>query len=151
VYSDFRKSEHLVFMKFKCHCYFALRRKQQSIVTNVPWLGWRCDTLCTSGFMDEVIRTTQHKNGVDLCSHGLTTRESTDLIPRHVLKLTHQEAATCDRPLRRCVNLSRRQHLRNALFDALHQLSGTHYQNLFSVVTLLPPNPLAGTLHAGSP
>ena len=43
-------------------------------------------------------------------------------------------AATCDRPLRRCVNLSRRQHLRNALFDALHQLSGTHYRKLFSVV-----------------
>ena len=36
-----------------------------------------------------------------------------------------------------CVNLSRRQHLRNALFDALHQLSGTHYRKLFSVVTLL--------------
>ena len=29
------------------------------------------------------------------------------------------------------------QHLRNALFDALHQLSGTHYRKLFSVVTLL--------------
>jgi len=28
---------------------------------------------------------------------------------------------TCDRPLRRCVDLSRRQHLRNALFDALHR------------------------------
>jgi len=27
--------------------------------------------------------------------------------------------------------------LRNALFDALHQLSGTHYRKLFSVVTLL--------------
>jgi len=27
--------------------------------------------------------------------------------------------------------------LRNALFDALPQLSGTHYQKLFSVVTLL--------------
>jgi len=40
-------------------------------------------------------------------------------------------------PLRRCVNFSRRQHLRNALFDALHQLSGTHYRKLFSVVTLL--------------
>jgi len=39
-----------------------------------------------------------------------------------------------DRPLRRCVNLSRRQHLRNALFDALHQLSGTHYQKLFSII-----------------
>jgi len=26
--------------------------------------------------------------------------------------------------------LSRRQHLRNALFDALHQLSGTHYRRL---------------------
>ena len=37
--------------------------------------------------------------------------------------------------LRRCVNLSRR-HLRNALFDALHQLSGTHYRKLFSVVTV---------------
>jgi len=23
----------------------------------------------------------------------------------------------------------KRQHLRNALFDALHQLSGTHYEN----------------------
>ena len=31
----------------------------------------------------------------------------------------------------------RRQHLRNALFDALRQLSGTHYRKLFSVVTLL--------------
>ena len=37
--------------------------------------------------------------------------------------------------LRRCVDLSRR-HLRNALFDALHQLSGTHYRKLFSVVTV---------------
>jgi len=35
------------------------------------------------------------------------------------------------------INLSQRQHLRNALFDALHQLSGTHYRKLFSVVTLL--------------
>jgi len=35
-----------------------------------------------------------------------------------------------------CMNqshLSRLQHLRNALFDALHQLSGTHYRKLFSV------------------
>ena len=46
-------------------------------------------------------------------------------------------AADDDRPLRRCVNLSRRQHLRNALFDALRQLSGTHCRKLFSVVTLL--------------
>jgi len=45
-------------------------------------------------------------------------------------------ATTCDRPLRRCVNPSRRQHLRNALFDALHQPSGTHYRRLFSIVTL---------------
>jgi len=30
-----------------------------------------------------------------------------------------------------------RQPSRNALFDALHQLSGTHYRKLFSVVTLL--------------
>ena len=30
-----------------------------------------------------------------------------------------------------------RQHLRNALFYALRQLSGTHYRKLFSVVTLL--------------
>jgi len=30
-------------------------------------------------------------------------------------------ATTCDRPLGRCINLSRRQHLRNALFDALHR------------------------------
>jgi len=50
---------------------------------------------------------------------------------------TENTAATCDRPLRCCVNLSRRQHLRNALFDALNQLSGTHYRKLFSVVTLL--------------
>ena len=35
------------------------------------------------------------------------------------------------------VNLSRRQHLRNVLFDALRQLSGTHLRKLFSVVTLL--------------
>ena len=34
------------------------------------------------------------------------------------------------------VNLSRRQHLRNALFGALHQLSGTHYRKLFSLVTV---------------
>ena len=39
--------------------------------------------------------------------------------------------------LLKCVNLSRQQHLRNALFDALRQLSGTHYRKLFSVVTLL--------------
>ena len=39
-----------------------------------------------------------------------------------------------------CMNqshLSRLQHLRNALFDALHQLSGIHYRKLFSVVTPL--------------
>ena len=48
-----------------------------------------------------------------------------------------QKTATCDRPLRRCVNLLRRRRLRNALFDALRQLSGTHYRKLFSVVTLL--------------
>ena len=46
-------------------------------------------------------------------------------------------ATTCDRPLRRCVNLSRRQHLRKALFGALRQLSGTNYQKVFSIVTLL--------------
>ena len=40
-------------------------------------------------------------------------------------------------PLRLCVNLLRRQHLRNTLFDALRQLSGTHCRKLFSVVTLL--------------
>jgi len=55
----------------------------------------------------------------------------------HCLHSLQSTAATCDRPLRRCVNLSRRQHLRNALFDALHQLSGTHYRKLFSEVTLL--------------
>jgi len=49
----------------------------------------------------------------------------------------HRCLQTCDRPLRHCVNLSRRQHLRNALFDALYELSGTHYRKLFSVVTLL--------------
>jgi len=48
-----------------------------------------------------------------------------------------ETAATCDRPLRRCVKLSRRQHLRNVLFDALRQLSGTHYRKLFLVATLL--------------
>jgi len=32
------------------------------------------------------------------------------------------------------INLSRRQHSRNALFDALHQLSGTHYRKLFLIV-----------------
>jgi len=48
-----------------------------------------------------------------------------------------ETAATCDRPLWRCVKLSRRQHLRNVLFDALRQLSGTHYRKLFSVATLL--------------
>ena len=31
---------------------------------------------------------------------------------------------------------NRRQHSRNALFDALRQLSGTHYRKLFSAVTL---------------
>jgi len=34
------------------------------------------------------------------------------------------------------VAILRRQHLRNALFDALHQLYGTHYQKLFLIVTL---------------
>jgi len=48
-----------------------------------------------------------------------------------------QKTATCDRPLRRCVNLLRRRRLRNALFDALRQLSGTRCRRLFSVVTLL--------------
>ena len=37
---------------------------------------------------------------------------------------------------RRYVNLSQR-HLWNVLFDALHRQSGTHYGNLFSIVTLL--------------
>ena len=57
--------------------------------------------------------------------------------PSYLRTRIENMAATCDRPLRRCVNLSRRQHLRNTLFDALHQLSGTHYRKLFSVVTLL--------------
>jgi len=40
-------------------------------------------------------------------------------------------------PCKNGLNLSRQQHLQNALFDALRQLSGTHYRKLFSVVTLL--------------
>ena len=57
-------------------------------------------------------------------------------------KLIHKQISVnlskfCDRPLQCSVNLSRRQHLRNVLFDALHQLSGTHYRKLFSVVTPL--------------
>ena len=52
--------------------------------------------------------------------------------------------------LLKCVNLSRRQHLRNALFDALRQLSGTHYRKLFSVVTLLQFLSL-GLRHSSSP
>ena len=42
------------------------------------------------------------------------------------------------------------QHLWNALFDALHQLSGTHYRKLFSVVTLLQFLSL-GLRHFSSP
>ena len=56
---------------------------------------------------------------------------------RLLIQDREHDRSLCDRPLRRCVNLSRRQHLRNALFDAPHQLSGTHYRKLFSVVTLL--------------
>ena len=56
---------------------------------------------------------------------------------------------TCDRPLRRCINLLRRRHLRNALFDALRQLSGTHCRKLFSVVTLLQFFSL-GLIHSSS-
>jgi len=41
---------------------------------------------------------------------------------------TDNTATTCDRPLRRCVNLSRRRLLRSALTDALYQLSGTYYR-----------------------
>jgi len=43
-------------------------------------------------------------------------------------------ATTCDRPLRRCVNLSPR--LQNMLFHALHLQSGTHCAKPFSTVTV---------------
>ena len=49
----------------------------------------------------------------------------------------HGHNPTCYWPLRRCVSLSRRQHSRNALFNALHRLSGTHYRKLFSVIVSL--------------
>jgi len=46
---------------------------------------------------------------------------------------TTHTATTCDRPLRRCVNLPRRRLLRSALIDALHRLFGTHYRKLSSI------------------
>ena len=48
------------------------------------------------------------------------------------------------------ISLSRRQHLRNVLFDALRQLSGTHYRKLFSVASLLQFLSL-GKRHSSSP
>ena len=48
---------------------------------------------------------------------------------QHVSRIENT-TATCDRPLWRCVNLSR-LHLRNALFDALHQWS--KWSSLFCV------------------
>ena len=52
---------------------------------------------------------------------------STPSYLRLLIQTIENTAATSDRPLRRCVNLSRRQHLRSALTDALLRLFGTHY------------------------
>jgi len=45
--------------------------------------------------------------------------------------------STCDRPLRRCVNLPQRRLLRSALTDALFRLFGSHCRKLSLIVTLL--------------
>ena len=52
---------------------------------------------------------------------------STPSYLRLLIQTIENTAATSDRPLRRCVNLSRRRHLRSALTDALLRLFGTHY------------------------
>ena len=78
-----------------------------------------------------------------------TILEALFISGRQGFSLKSAAASDRDRPLRRCVNLSRRQYLRNALFEVLHQLSGTHYRKLFSVVTLLQFLNL-GLIHSSS-
>jgi len=68
--------------------------------------------------------------------HELLQLSTIMSVPNHAAKLCASRMSS-DRPLQRCVNFSQLQHLRNALFDAQRQLSGTHYRKLFSVVTLL--------------
>ena len=67
----------------------------------------------------------------------LTFKVRSTSMPSYLRLLTRTRPQPAIDHIRRCVNLSRRQHLRNVLFDALHQLSGTLYRKLFSVVTLL--------------
>jgi len=56
-----------------------------------PPLAAICDTLCTSGLMDDVDCT--HWAGTCDAKKGHSTEHSMDMTPRCILKLTHQGAA----------------------------------------------------------
>jgi len=83
------------------------------------------------------------RSGSSCCTHTHTHTHS----PRHTPPLsigltpissTDNTATTCDRPLRRCVNLPRRRLLRSALTAAaLLRQSATHCRELSLTVTLL--------------
>ena len=65
------------------------------------------------------------------------TRLLPGMLPIGTAGQTDNTDTTCDRPLRRCVNLSRRRLLQSAFTDALHQLSRTDYRKLSLIVTVL--------------
>ena len=89
--------------------------------------------VCTGqphGQTDGLCRTSRRRSGTSAAIRGRRTcvaQSSSD-----------NTTTTCDRPLRRCVNLSQRRLLRiSALTDALHRLAGTHCRKLSLIVTPL--------------
>ena len=126
-------------------------RNTYPICTNFLWMlpvapgsvhiRWRSDTLCTFGFYrwrhmcSEAKVARRRRSAEAQCTSSLGLGYKLCAVLLAAGQRTH---GTIFRSLRRSsVNLSRRQHLGNALFDALHQLSGTYYRKLLSVVTLL--------------
>jgi len=53
---------------------------------------WRCDTLCTSGFVDDVMFA--HNDTRNRRRNSDSLGSSMNLTPRHILKLTHQMSWT---------------------------------------------------------
>ena len=71
------------------------------------------------------------------CSTYYASSANNTHVVRSVVCVSACQLDNNSEPCKNGLNLSRQQHLQNALFDALRQLSGTHYRKLFSVVTLL--------------
>ena len=135
-----RKVDGTKFITYLASC----RTRQQSCLHEIMLLPASCTdphtyTCAHTQTLTHIpVHTHTHKpSHINLCTrtHARTHTNPHSCTDPHTY--TCANTHTHDRPLRRSVNLSRRQHLRNALFDALHQLSGTHYRKLFSVVTLL--------------